>query len=129
MSPRLFIALPFASIYNDIPLSDAEKSRTGVPWNARVLVISYSTSACVVRLIEFGTSVKKTVAGHHAPSIHCICCNMMESTAGPSRRYFSGTIISIEIEVPRLARKSIDSGISLISISVLAPASLLMSSA
>ena len=63
-------------------------------------------------------SFKNTVAGHQNPSIHCICCNIKEPTANPSILSCSGTLISIEIAVPRLACKEIDLGISLINISV-----------
>ena len=51
ISPREFIALPNASIYNDIPSSEEVKSRLGKPWKARFLVISKFNSGAVVKLI------------------------------------------------------------------------------
>ena len=60
-------------MYRDMPSLDAEKSSTGIPWNARFLVMSKLRSASVVRFIEPGTCVRNRVAGHQDPSSHCIC--------------------------------------------------------
>ena len=92
-------------------------------------VMSKVRSGAVERLIEPGTSVRKTVAGHQASSIHCICCSMMAPTAVPSRRYSSGTVMSSDTAVPMLDCRSTASGISCIIISVLLPASLLINRA
>ena len=123
-SPFLLIALPKASMYREAPSIEALNSKVGEPWNASVLVMSKSTDGAVVRLIQPGTFVKNTVAGHQAESSHCICCSIIEPTAVPSLRYSSGTVISMEIAVPILACRSTDSGISSIMTSVLLPAAL-----
>ena len=112
VSPLLFIALPKASMYNDIPSSEALKSRVGVPWKAKFWVMSNSREGAVVRFIHPGTSVRKIVAGHQAESSHCICCIIMAPTAEPSRRNCSGTVMSMDISLPRLAWRSTVSGIS-----------------
>ena len=112
MSPLLLIALPNASMYSDMPSSEALNSRVGEPWKARFCVMSNSSEGAVVRLIHPGTSVRNTVTGHHAESSHCICCIMMAPTDEPSRLYCSGTVISMDIAVPMLACRSTVSGMS-----------------